>query len=165
MFCWSSKPKVLWAHLPSARTPGLGSLMWGLDYSLLRENICSVIILLLMRCPPVGLGLEYMAPLPLLLHSLWFLLYILSCRRYSFSYGVHWDVSRFWLWWVLDYDFFHFSYQYLGIKLLSHRISYMLSFIRNSQIFSPKVVTFYTPTIMGESSDCSTSLPTFYLSV
>lgn len=48
--------------------------MWGLDSLLLRENLSIVIIL-----PFVGL--DYTTSVPLLAVSLWFLLYVFSCRR------------------------------------------------------------------------------------
>ena len=66
-----------------SRTPGLGRPMLGLDPLFLRKNLCN--ILLFMRHPPGGVGLDYMAP-PNPPISLWFLLCIFSCRR-SFLVG------------------------------------------------------------------------------
>ena len=38
------------------RTPGLGSLTWGSELSLLWENLCNIIILQFVGCPPRGYG-------------------------------------------------------------------------------------------------------------
>ena len=82
--CWPSKPnKYSGGSSSLSRTPGLGSPMLGLDPLFLRKNLCN--ILLFMRHPPGGVGLDYMAP-PNPPISLWFLLCIFSCRR-SFLVG------------------------------------------------------------------------------
>ena len=68
------------------RTPSLESPMWGSELSLLCENLCIVIILQLVGCPPRGVEFDYISSLPLLPISLRFLLYVFSCRR-SFLVG------------------------------------------------------------------------------
>ena len=77
-----SKPNILRAHLL-----GAGPLGWGTQCGywtplLLGEKLSIVIILLFVAHLPGGIGLEYSTSMPLLLISLWFLLYIFSCRRF-----------------------------------------------------------------------------------
>ena len=61
---------------------------------LLWENLCNVIILQFVSCPPGDMGLDYIASLPFLLISRWFLLYVFSCRR---SFLVDSCLSHGWL--------------------------------------------------------------------
>lgn len=83
---WPSKQNALGAHLPSTRClPGLGSLTWDLDFSLLWDHFCNRIILQFVGHLPRIMGLDYITSVPLLLLS-WFLLYVFSCRR-SFLEG------------------------------------------------------------------------------
>ena len=74
------------------RTPGLGSLTWGSELSLLWENLCNIIILQFVGCPPRGMGLDYITSLHILL---WFLLYIFSCRSFLIGSGLF----HRWLFW------------------------------------------------------------------
>ena len=50
------------------------------------ENHCNIIILQFVGHPPRVMGLDYIASLPLLPVSLWFVLYVFSYRR-SFLVG------------------------------------------------------------------------------
>ena len=63
------------------RTPGLVRLMWGLNHSLFARTSAVVIILPFVSCLPWGVGLDHTASPSFLLVSLWFLLYIFSCRK------------------------------------------------------------------------------------
>ena len=63
------------------RTPGLRSLIWGPELSLLGENPCSCDYTLVCGMPTGGVGLDYTVSPPLLPVSLWFLLYIFSCEK------------------------------------------------------------------------------------
>ena len=80
--CWNSKPKILGIHLPI-----VGPLGWGARYEAQIPHslgrISSVVIIIpFVSCPHEGMGLDYIMTLLILPVSLWFLLYIFSCRRY-----------------------------------------------------------------------------------
>ena len=59
--------------------PGLGGLIWGWDTSLLRGKLHSLDIHPDFYPPHVGMGPACSTSLPLLVVSVWILLYILSC--------------------------------------------------------------------------------------
>ena len=92
------KSKYSGGSSSQCQTPGLGSLMWGSDLSLLWENLCNIIILQFVGHPPRGYGFACIVSLPLLL---WFLLYVFSCRRSfpeGFSLFQWWSFCRLWFW-------------------------------------------------------------------
>ena len=80
---WNQAPNVLWGHHFQCRTPRQESLMWGLDLLFLGENICNCNYP--QGSPTWGfeswLFCVSASPLHLLSISLWFLLYMFSCRR------------------------------------------------------------------------------------
>ena len=77
---WPSKPKILGAHLPSAEPRGWRAPWGGCTPCSLGRTSTIVIILALLSHLPWGLA--YALPLLLLPILSYFLLYILSCRRF-----------------------------------------------------------------------------------
>ena len=82
---WSSRSNALgntfWVQDPQAGEPNMG-----LRTLTALENHCNIIILQFVGHPPRVMGLDYIASLPLLPVSLWFVLYVFSYRR-SFLVG------------------------------------------------------------------------------
>ena len=73
--------KMFWGLNFLVRDPGLGSLMWGLDPSLLGENLYNCDYPFACESPTWGCGLDYTMSLPLLPILLWLLLYNFSCGK------------------------------------------------------------------------------------
>ena len=106
VYSWKVKlvfPPVFWGLSFWCQIPGLRSLTWGSGLSLLWENLCYIIILQFEDRPAKGYGIWLYLPLQVCPYSpvsLWFLLYVFSCRR-SFLVGSsffhQWLFCR-WLW-------------------------------------------------------------------
>ena len=70
---WPSKLNCSKGWSSRYRTPELGSPVQGSEFSLLWENLCSIIILQCVGCLPWVMGFDYIVSPPLLPVWLWFL--------------------------------------------------------------------------------------------